>query len=344
MRLADLTTLRVGGPARAFAAPESEADLVAQIRDLDHLRVPVLLLGAGSNLVVADSGFDGTVVRIGHSGTQVSSGSSPDVVNVTVAAGEVWDRVVERCVVEGLAGVEGLSGIPGLTGATPIQNVGAYGQDVSRTIRWVRVLDRTTGTVATVAATECGFSYRSSLFKHRPDGVDRHVVLAVQFELSRSGTSEPIRYEELARLLGGRADVVGAALGDVRDAVLELRRSKGMVLDEDDPDTVSVGSFFMNPLLDQSAAAALPDRAPTWPDSSGLVKTSAAWLIENAGFSRGYGSGAARISSKHSLALINAGGATTEDVLALARQIRDRVVTVFGIELHPEPRLVGCAL
>jgi UDP-N-acetylmuramate dehydrogenase len=250
-----------------------------------------------------------------------------------VQAGEPWDGVVEYTVDNGLQGFECLSGIPGSTGATPIQNVGAYGQDVSETVQWVRVYDRHTRETRTMTAPECGFDYRTSVFKYH----DRHVVLAVAFKLNRGPLSGPLRYAELARTLdipvGG-----AAALHEVREAILAIRRGKGMVIDPADPDSVSAGSFFTNPIL---PADAVPDGAPAWPEPDGRVKTSAAWLIERAGFGRGHGGGPVGISTKHTLALVNRGGATTAELMALARQIAAAVKAQFGVELHPEPVLVG---
>jgi UDP-N-acetylmuramate dehydrogenase len=259
-----------------------------------------------------------------------------------VAAGEPWDELVGACVAEGLAGIECLAGIPGSVGATPIQNVGAYGQEVSETIRAVRVLDRGDGAVRELAPQDCGFSYRSSAFKRTPG---HWVVLAVGFELERSAHSPPIRYAELARALGVQLGD-SAPLGEVREAVLTLRRRKGMVIDPADPDSVSAGSFFTNPVLEATAFEALAATAgappPAWPDGDGRVKTSAAWLIERAGFARGDGDprGIA-ISSKHVLALTNRGAGTSAQLLALARAIADGVRARFGVELVPEPVLVG---
>jgi UDP-N-acetylmuramate dehydrogenase len=337
VRLADLTTLRLGGPAKAMVEPATEAELVATVLDLDRSSSPLLVVGGGSNLVVSDDGFDGTVVRIATRGLTLTSDG--DHVVLTAAAGVPWDDVVARSIDEGLAGIEALSGIPGLAGATPIQNVGAYGQEVAQTITGVRVLDRRTGEVQDLKPAECGFGYRHSAFR----GSSRYVVLATSMRLARDALSAPIGYAELATTLGV---AVGqrAPAADVRAGVLTLRRRKGMVLDPTDPDTVSAGSFFTNPVLTAAAAAELPDGAPRYPGPSGEVKTSAAWLIEQAGFGKGYGGPRARISTKHTLALTNRGGATTAELLDLARELRDGVVAVFGIELTPEPVLVGCSL
>jgi UDP-N-acetylmuramate dehydrogenase len=331
--LAPLTTLRLGGPARALADARTEAELLDAMRTAEP---PVLVLAGGSNVVIADHGFEGTVVRV------MTRGVERDGTRLTVAAGETWDALVERCVADGLQGFECLSGIPGSVGATPIQNVGAYGQEVAETVESVRVLDRETGRVEEMPAAACGFRYRSSTFKYR----DRRIVLSVTFNLRATARSGPLRYAELARALG--IETGGTApLPAVREAVLGLRRRKGMVIDPADPDSVSAGSFFTNPILEPDAFAALAGRTgttpqpPAWPEPDGRVKTSAAWLIERAGFHRGYGNGRVGISTKHTLALVNRGGATTADLLALATEIAAGVRERFGIGLVPEPVLVG---
>jgi UDP-N-acetylmuramate dehydrogenase len=319
VELAELTTLRLGGPAGEYVEARTEDEL------LDAARNAALVVSGGSNVVVADEGVPGRVVRI------ATRGIERDGARLTVAAGEDWDALVSRCVAEGLQGFECLSGIPGSVGATPIQNVGAYGQEVAETVESVRVLDRATGRVEEMSAADCGFVYRGSVFKYH----DRRVVLSVTYRLRSAGESGPLRYAELARALG--IPVGGTApLADVRRAVLALRRGKGMVIDPGDPDSVSAGSFFTNPVLD-----AAPDGAPAWPEADGRVKTSAAWLIEQAGFHKGYGDGRIGISAKHTLALVNRGGGTTAELLALAREIAAGVRDRFGIELHPEPVLVG---
>lgn len=339
--LADRTTLRLGGAAREWVRAESEAALIAAVAEADDAGTPVLVLGGGSNLVVADDGFPGRVVEVATRGVEPDVDDAEAIscggVLVTVAAGEPWDPFVAQAVRRGWIGVEALSGIPGSVGATPVQNVGAYGQEVSQTIASVRTWDRQAREVRTFAAADCGFGYRHSRFKADPA---RHVVLAVTFQLRRGTLGEPVRYAELARTLGVE---VGdrVALPAVREAVLGLRAGKGMVLDADDHDTWSAGSFFTNPVV---APALVPDGAPSYPQPDGTVKTSAAWLIEHAGFAKGHGTGAARLSTKHTLALTNRGGATAEDVLALAREVRDGVRARFGIELVNEPVLVGCTL
>ncbi|TLP66028.1 UDP-N-acetylmuramate dehydrogenase [Microbispora triticiradicis] len=341
--LARYTTLRTGGPARAFAEADTTGDLVGLVAEADRDEEPVLVLGGGSNLLVGDEGFGGLVVRVVTRGVE----SAPDGdgrVLVTAQAGEDWDALVARCVAEGLSGIECLSGIPGLVGSTPIQNVGAYGQDVSQTVTGVRVYDRGTGEVADLTAAECGFAYRHSAFKRDPE---RHVVLAVTYALERSALSGPVAYRELAARLGVE---IGerVPLTEAREAVLELRRGKGMVLDPDDPDTRSAGSFFTNPVLGPDEAAALELRAPGhphWDMPDGSVKIPAAWLIENAGFPKGYEKGRARISTKHTLALTNpTGEAGAAELLALAREVRDGVHEKFGVWLVNEPVLVGASL
>jgi UDP-N-acetylmuramate dehydrogenase len=297
------------------------------------------VLGGGSNLLVGDDGFAGTVVEVATRGISADVAACSGAV-LTVAAGESWDALVRSTVDQEWSGLEALSGIPGLVGATPIQNVGAYGAEVSQTIATVRTLDRASGTLRTLSASECGFGYRTSRFKTEPG---RHLVLTVTFQLRLGSLSAPVRYPELARALGVEVGSRAAA-ADVRAAVLALRGAKGMVLDEQDHDTWSAGSFFTNPVLDEAAAAALPADAPRFPQGDGMTKTSAAWLIDHAGFGKGYGVGEARLSTKHSLALTNRGAARAEDVLALAREIRRGVQDRFDISLTPEPVLVGCAL
>jgi UDP-N-acetylmuramate dehydrogenase len=341
-RLADHTTLRLGGPATAWLRATTEPELVEAMSETEG---PILVLGGGSNLVVADAGFDGTVVEVATSGVRADVEDDDPTcggVLVTVAAGESWDAFVARAVEQGWVGVEALAGIPGLVGATPIQNVGAYGQEVSQTIARVRVWDRVLKGVRTFANSECRFGYRTSRFKAEQleTGRGRHVVLDVTFQLRQGSLGAAVQYAELARTLG--VELGGrSSMSDVRAAVLELRRSKGMVLDEDDHDTWSAGSFFTNPLV---PASDVPVGAPAWPQPDGLVKTSAAWLIEQAGFHRGYGAGPVGLSTKHTLALTNRGGATTGQLLELARELRHGVEAAHGITLVNEPVLVGCEL
>jgi UDP-N-acetylmuramate dehydrogenase len=339
-RLADHTTLRLGGPATSFVTVTTDDELVAAVAAADASGQPLLVLAGGSNLVVADDGFAGTVVKVATRGITPDTGED-DVtcggVLVRVAAGESWDDLVARAVASGWVGVEALSGIPGSVGATPIQNVGAYGQEVAQTIASVRVWDRKLRGIRTFANTDCGFGYRHSRFKADPG---RHVVLSVTFQFRQGTLGAPVEYAELARTLGV-APGQRAPLDEVRSAVLGLRAGKGMVLDEVDHDTWSAGSFFMNPVV---AADAVPDGAPAWPQGNGSVKSSAAWLIEHAGFTRGYGNAAVSLSTKHTLALTNRGHARTTDLLELAREVRDGVERRFGIRLVNEPVLVGCEL
>jgi UDP-N-acetylmuramate dehydrogenase len=337
--LADRTTLRLGGPAARTVTPGSAEELVRAVADADAAGEQVLLLAGGSNLVVADAGFPGTVVDIATRGVHVESDACGGA-EVTVAAGESWDDLVATAVAEEWVGVEALAGIPGSVGATPIQNVGAYGQEVADTVARVRVYDRHEQRVHTLAAADCGFGYRWSRFKADPG---RWAVLEVTFQLRLGSLGAPVRYAELARTLGVEVGARAPA-AEVREAVLALRRGKGMVLDDADPDTWSAGSFFTNPVV---APDLVPEGAPAWPQDDGL-KTSAAWLIEHAGFGKGYGlereDARVGLSTKHTLALTNRGGATTEDLLALAREIRDGVTDRFGITLVNEPVLVGCKL
>ncbi len=337
-RLSTLTTLRVGGPATRLLEVITPAEIAWNATDCDRRGEPFLMLGGGSNLLVSDGGFDGTVARVVSRGVKVRRTSDDEVV-VSVEAGEPWDDFVARTVAEGWAGVEALSGIPGRTGATPIQNVGAYGQEVADVLDSVRTYDRARTRWQTFTNAECGFTYRNSIFKP----TRRYVVTGVTFRLGIGKLGAPVRYAELARSLGVE---IGerAPLADVREAVLALRRSKGMVLDEADRDTWSAGSFFTNPLLTAEQAAALPAEAPRYPQPDGRVKCSAAWLIEHAGFAKGHGDARARLSTKHTLALTNRGTARAEDLLALAREVRDGVAAVYGIELEHEPVLVGLTL
>lgn len=345
MRLAELTTLRVGGPAPRYHVASTTDAMIDAVSGADAAGEPVLVLGGGSNLLVADAGFAGTVVRLATRGIDVESSDGCSGVTVRVAGGELWDGFVGTAVASGWVGVEALSGVPGSTGATPLQNVGAYGQEVAETIARVRAWDRQLNRVRTLANADCEFSYRHSRLKEeRFRGGPRFVVLEVTFQLPLGDLSSPIRYAELARTLGVHPGD-RAPLGAVRDAVLSLRRGKGMLLDDADHDTWSAGSFFTNPILRADDAAALPPDAPRWPTGDGLVKTSAAWLIERAGFGRGYGlPGPAALSTKHTLALTNRGAATADDLLALAREVRDGVRAAYGVDLVPEPVIIGATL
>ncbi|GAA2157947.1 UDP-N-acetylmuramate dehydrogenase [Pedococcus bigeumensis] len=347
--LASLTTMRVGGPAARLVTAETIDDVVDAVREVDDADEPLLVLGGGSNLVIADAGFPGSVVRVATDGVAVESVDGSDGVLVRVAAGVVWDEFVARAVAEGWSGIEALSGIPGSTGATPVQNVGAYGQEVAQTIASVRVWDRAQQQVRTISSLDCAFTYRHSVFK----ASSRHVVLDVLFQLVPSDLSRPVGYADLARQLGVE---VGerVPLADAREAVLRQRRNRGMVLDEADHDTWSCGSFFTNPILSAPRFAALESRAATRPgpdgstpprfsDPDGNVKTSAAWLIDKAGFEKGFalaGSGAA-LSTKHTLAITNRGDATAAEVAELARHLQAGVRDAFGVTLVNEPVFVG---
>ncbi|WP_275980058.1 UDP-N-acetylmuramate dehydrogenase [Couchioplanes caeruleus] len=343
--LAAYTTLRLGGPAGALTVATETDEVVETLRAAARKGETVLVLSGGSNVVIGDEGFPGTVLLVRTRGVEVIDRDARGAL-VRVAAGEPWDDFVADTLARGLSGLEALSGIPGSAGATPIQNVGAYGQEVARTIEAVHVYDRADDQVKVMSLPECRFAYRSSVFKHN----DRWAVLHVDFRLAESAESAPVKYAELARHLGVE---VGERVGAdrVREAVLKLRASKGMVLDAEDPDTRSVGSFFTNPVLSAQEWAAVQDRLadlgepPSWPAPNGTVKVPAAWLIEKAGFGKGYaGRDGVAISAKHTLALTNRGGGTTEALLDLAREIRNGVRDRFGVVLHPEPVLVRCAL
>ncbi|HEY2194125.1 MAG TPA: UDP-N-acetylmuramate dehydrogenase [Actinomycetospora sp.] len=345
--LAALTTLRLGGPARRLVRAGSAEEIVAAVRDADAAGEPLLVVGGGSNLVVGDDGFDGTVVHLESRGHTVECHDGEAL--LCVEAGQDWDELVAATVDAGLGGLECLSGIPGCAGATPVQNVGAYGVETSDLLVDATLLDRATGDVVTVPAAQLRLGYRTSRLKH----ADREMVLAARFRLSTDGLSAPIRYAELARVLGVEQEA-RAPVGAVRDAVLALRRGKGMVLDEDDHDTWSAGSFFTNPVVAPDVAdevarrAAAADQRPVtaWAMPDGRVKLSAAALIERSGVPRGHPGPDApvRVSTRHTLALTNRGGGSTTQLLALARDVRDRVEEAFGVHLVPEPVLVGCAL
>ncbi|MEV8030126.1 UDP-N-acetylmuramate dehydrogenase [Cellulosimicrobium funkei] len=385
--LAELTTLRVGGPADRYVEAHSEAELVEIVRAADEAGEPLLVIGGGSNLLVGDEGFGGVVVRDLRRGITVDAEDSCGGASFHAPAGQDWDELVARAVAEEWVGVEALSGIPGTVGAAPVQNIGAYGQDVAGVVSTVRVWDRARSRVRTLALGELAFGYRTSLLKrsmHVDAGAGsdddgpwypspRYVVLDVGFQARLGSLSAPVAYPELARTLGVQ---VGdrAPSADVRAAVLALRARKGMLLDGVGPDVDpaagpdhdrwSAGSFFTNPVVPAEQADLLPAEAPRYPVRTAtptrttgpslgeidptLVKTSAAWLIEHAGFTKGFGvhgpSSLARLSTKHTLALTNRGGASAEDVVELARAVRDGVVEAFGVELVPEPVLVGVAL
>jgi UDP-N-acetylmuramate dehydrogenase len=332
--LADLTTLRLGGPAGRLVTASSADELVDAVRCCDAAGEPVLIVGGGSNLVVADDGWPGAVILVRTSGWTAEE--SAQSLAITVQAGVEWDALVAMTVRDGWSGLAAMSGIPGLSGATPIQNVGAYGSEVADVITALSVLDRSTGRVEAWPPQRCHFGFRTSAFKH----TDRYVVLDVTFALLRSPDGVRVRYLEVARRLG--VEPGGHAPSErVRDVVLELRRGKGMLLDPDDHDTWSVGSFFVNPFVEPHVAPAGCPRFVV----DGRVKLSAAWLIENAGFGKGFslpgGRGAVSVSTKHTLALTNRGDASTAELLDLARVIRDGVEARFGVRLRPEARLAG---
>jgi UDP-N-acetylmuramate dehydrogenase len=349
--LAPLTTLRVGGAARTLVEATSAEEIAQAVSGADARREPVLVLGGGSNLVVGDGGFDGLVVKVASRGVAVTVDEARGRARIDVEAGEPWDELVARCVAEGWSGLECLSGIPGLAGATPIQNVGAYGQEVKETIASVRVLDRRTGEVRDVAARDCGFAYRASVFK----GDATFVVTRVTFDLAMTREGAPIRYAELARALSVEAGA-RAPMRVVRETIIALRRAKGMVLDDADPDSVSAGSFFVNPLVDEAQLALLVERVaargidaatiPRFASDDGRTKVSAAWLIERAGFVKGWSAtpeARVGISRKHALALVNRGGATSAELLACAGAIREGVRGAFGVELSVEPVVIASA-
>ncbi|NLF04149.1 MAG: UDP-N-acetylmuramate dehydrogenase [Actinomycetales bacterium] len=348
-RLADLTTLRVGGPAGRYVEAKSEAEIIEAVQGADADGEPLLVIGGGSNLLVGDEGFPGLVLRDARTDLETPDVSACAGTSLTVAAGAVWDDVVQLAIANRWVGLEALSGIPGSAGATPVQNVGAYGQEVAQTIATVRVWDRARAKVRTLALADLGFGYRTSILKRsmRPTSdaeawhpTPRYVVLDVTYQLRWGDLSAPIAYGELAARLGVE---VGARvpLAEVREAVLELRRGKGMVLDAEDHDTWSAGSFFTNPVLPAEELTGVPAEAPRWSAGPGLTKVSAAWLIEQSGFTKGHGMpGPAALSTKHTLALTNRGDASADDLLALAREVRDQVRSRFGVTLTPEPVVV----
>ena len=347
--LAPLTTLGVGGPARFYAKASDRAAVEAGVAWAGGRGLPLLVLGGGSNLVMADEGYAGLVLHVLPKG--IDTRREDGGLRVRAGAGESWDAFVANAAANGWAGVECLSGIPGCVGATPIQNVGAYGQDVSETITVVEAFDTERRTSVTLSNADCGFGYRSSRFKGKDR--DRYVILAVEYRFAPGGPPA-LRYPDVQRHLDERG-IAAPTLDDVRKAVIEVRRSKSMVLDPADPNARSVGSFFMNPVVSGATAADVQLRAvalkaagaesmPRWPLPGGGVKLSAAWLIERAGVRRGYRKGNAAISDNHTLALVNRGGATAREVVALAREIRDGVREAFGVSLTPEPVFVNVSL
>ena len=332
--LSDYTSLRVGGPAKQFVDVSSEAEIIAAIEAAGDS--PILIMGGGTNILVSDSGFAGTVIHISNNSLK-SEVDACSGATLTIGAGENWDEFVAMTIERGFAGLESLSGIPGTIGASPIQNIGAYGHEVAEYITRVRTYDRVAKGLKTFTNSQCEFSYRNSHFKAHPG---RYVVLDVQFQLRMGEMTTPIMYAELAAKLGiavgDKAPVVAT-----RTAVLELRGMKGMLLSKTDHDSWSAGSFFTNPIVSKEIADALPADAPRWPTQDGKVKTSAAWLIEHSGIHKGDEIGGARISSKHVLALSNSGSATASDIAALAKRARDHVQEKFGITLVAEVNLIG---
>jgi UDP-N-acetylmuramate dehydrogenase len=334
--LSSRCTLGVGGPARFFVDASDEATVLGALAWSQRRGVPLRVLGGGSNVIVPDEGVNGLVLNMGVRG--VTAHETTDAVDVTASAGEPWDDLVALCVARGWAGLECLSGIPGLVGATPIQNVGAYGQEVSETIVGVRALHTADGRVVDLTGAECAFAYRDSRFKSGESG--RWVVLAVTYRL-RPGGEPAVRYADVERALAARG-VAAPTLTDVRHTVLGVRRTKSMVLDPDDPNHRSCGSFFLNPIVEASKAAQVAARAgdralPCWRQPDGRVKLSAAWLIERAGFRRGQCEGPVGLSTRHTLAIVAHDGARARDVLAFARRLQGEVEARFGVRLSLEP-------
>ncbi|KRO51195.1 MAG: UDP-N-acetylenolpyruvoylglucosamine reductase [Actinobacteria bacterium BACL4 MAG-121001-bin59] len=337
-QLSSFTTLRVGGPARKIVHAHSEAELIEFVKAADSAKEPILILGGGSNLLISDAGFAGTVIRVESKGNALDYDACSGGM-IEVSAGEDWDKFVEISIEKGFADLESLSGIPGTVGGAPIQNIGAYGHEVSETIARVKTYDRSKGEVKTFTNAECKFSYRNSTFKEQPD---RYVILTVTFQLRKGAQSLPITYAELAKQLSVNiGDQVEVA--KVREAVLKLRASKGMLINLEN-EIYSAGSFFVNPILSKSAADQLPADAPRWPQNDGKVKTSAAWLMEHSGVVKGEKLAGAQISDKHVLALTNSGDATAEDIVELAKRARKKVYEKFGIKLEAEVQLVGVNL
>ncbi|GAA4367927.1 UDP-N-acetylmuramate dehydrogenase [Paeniglutamicibacter cryotolerans] len=353
--LSQMTTTGVGGPAGTVLEAATEEEILSVVRSNDALGTDLLIIAGGSNLVVSDDGFPGTVLRLTGTGIEIGGALPGGRVLLTVEAGHPWDDFVARSIEAGFGGLAALSGIPGSTGATPVQNVGAYGADVSQSIVSVRCWDRRDENLVEFTNAELEFGYRDSLLKANTDnGSPRYVVLKVTFGLMPGTESSPIAYAELARSLGIEQGDAAEARA-VREKVLSLRSGKGMVLDPADRDTYSTGSFFTNPIVPEALLEKLPQDAPRFPSGQeGHLKLSAAWLIDRAGFSKGYGlpgtagesiaGGRAALSSKHTLAITNRGGASAQDVLAIARAVRAGVLEAFGIELHNEPLLIGCSL
>jgi UDP-N-acetylmuramate dehydrogenase len=339
--LAPFTTLKIGGNARFFISAADEGQVVEAYRFAIQNSLDLFVLGGGSNVLIADAGFDGLVLQVALKG--VSSFTEKDgTVYVTAQAGEDWDEFVARCVVQDLQGVECLSGIPGFVGGTPVQNVGAYGQEVSETIVSVRAFDRRSGETLTLTNADCGFAYRTSIFNTTEK--DRFIVLSVTYALTQNGDPK-IAYKDLKEIFGARTP----SLAEVREAVTNIRRAKSMVIDEADRNSRSAGSFFKNPIVSPEDFAIIESKAeemgagpvPFFPAPGGNVKVPAAWLIEKSSFKKGYRHGRAGLSSKHTLAIINHGGAEASDILDLKDVIQAKVRENFHITLHTEPVFVG---
>lgn len=338
--LAPLTTFKVGGPARYFVDCASESEVQDAVRHATELRLPLFVLGGGSNLVIADEGWPGLVVKVSIKGIQETANGF-----FRVGGGEDWDGFVARAVAKNYAGIECLSGIPGTVGGTPVQNVGAYGQDVAETIVYVRALEIATGKIIELSQKECGFSYRASIFNSTQR--DRYIVLWVVYQLEPNGEPD-IDYTDVKKYFSANSG--HPTLQKVRDAVREIRRSKAMLIVEDDEDCLSAGSFFKNPVVSPAEADRIEDLVkqkipgktlPRYPGENGQVKLPAAWLVEQAGVQKGYGRGPVGISRKHTLAIVNRGGATARDILALKDEVQKRVLGIWGIQLQPEPVMVG---
>ena len=338
-KLANFTSLRIGGPARKIVHAKTESELIDFVKSADEAAEPVLILGGGSNVLIGDDGFAGTVIIVETTGNQLEVDACSGGM-IEVAAGEDWDDFVKLSIEKGFAGLETLSGIPGTVGGAPIQNIGAYGHEVSETIARVKTFDRQTKAIKSFSASECKFSYRDSIFKH---SANRYVVLSVTFQLRIGEFSDAIKYPELAAQL---KIAVGekASTKLVRKAVLEIRDRKGMLLSKDKQSIKSAGSFFVNPIISKAKADELPSDAPRWHQPDGMVKTSAAWLLENAGIKKGEQLSGARVSDLHVLAFTNSGSATAKDMVELAKFAKMKVKERFGIELQPEVQLIGCDL
>lgn len=335
--LAPLTTLKIGGNARLFVKAESEDQVVAAVKFASEHEFELFVLGGGSNVLISDKGFDGLVLQIGLRGFEFGN-EKDGIVSVTAQAGEDWDEFVKICVEKNLQGLECLSGIPGFIGGTPVQNVGAYGQEVSETISTVRVFDRKSGEILSLNNAECKFLYRTSIFNSTDK--NRFIVLAVTFQLKQNGEPKLV-YKDLREFFGGRMP----NLQETREAVLQIRRAKSMVIDENDPNSRSAGSFFKNPIISlekfDSIKAILNGEVPSFAVGDDSVKIPAAWLIENSGFYKGFKSGNVGLSAKHTLALINLGEAKAAEAVELKNAIQKSVNDKFGIELVPEPVFVG---